>query len=201
MCTRFILIIRSLFLFCVLGVFLLSAEFKTYCDKKHYCYKKYTCEFKSGSITSISFTKKEMTDVAIERLARGRDFNAEYAKKVEAFYPDYSLSFVIDGEHRAVNIKNVIFDGIEAKPSISVFHYPGKQLGEIKDFQIEPPYVNLKLAEIIFPMPVRSVFNMKLSKGLVDKLKAKDKIKITLISIYDKEFVVETDNFIKKYDF
>ncbi|AHH11088.1 hypothetical protein bcCo53_001203 (plasmid) [Borrelia coriaceae] len=200
MCTRFILRMRRVFLLCVLGVFLLSAEFKTYSDNGHYFYKKYTCEFKSGSITSISFTKKEMTDVAIERLSRYYS-NAEHIKRVEAVYPDYTLSFVIDGEHRVVNIKSVIFDGIEAKPSIFEIHYSELQLGEIRDFQIDPPYVNLKLAEIIFPMPVRSVFNVRLRKGLVDKLKAKDKIKITLISIYDKEFVLETDNFIKKYDF
>ncbi|AHH11085.1 hypothetical protein bcCo53_001206 (plasmid) [Borrelia coriaceae] len=198
MCIRSILIRCRVFVFCGLGVFLLSAKFESYCDKMYFCYKKYTCEFKSGSIASISLKREDMTDFYRDSLLGYG--GKSYVKSAEADYPDYTLSFVILNP-RAINIKNVIFDGVEAEPSIFELDYFTKRLLGVKDFQMEPPHVNLKFTEIVFPVPVRSVFTMKFRKPFVDKLKAKDKLKVTLISTYDEEFVVSTDNFIKKYDF
>ncbi|UPA17036.1 hypothetical protein bcCo53_001205 (plasmid) [Borrelia coriaceae] len=200
MCIRFILVIRSVFLFCVLGVFLLSADFKVYSDPDGFFYKKYTCEFDSGSIASISFKKEEMTDVYKKKLAKSKD--DKYVNAFAAGFPNYTLSFVIVGEHRGVNIKEVIFDGVEAKPSI--FHLGKKsdlRFKDIKDFHIGLPDSNAKFIELVFPVPVHNVFNITLRKRFVDKLKAQDKLKITLISTYGKEFVLETENFIRKYDF
>ncbi|ANF34414.1 hypothetical protein A7978_04710 (plasmid) [Borrelia turicatae] len=53
-----------LFSFYVLDVFLLSVDFKTYCDKENfYCYKEYLEEFKSGSIGRIFFRRIDVVGV------------------------------------------------------------------------------------------------------------------------------------------
>ncbi|ANF34416.1 hypothetical protein A7978_04720 (plasmid) [Borrelia turicatae] len=190
------------FSFYVLGVFLLSADVKTYCDGFYFCYKEYLEDFKSGSISHISFRKRDMTEVSREQLrVTIMRANEEYGKAIEAGYPDYSLEFKIVGEHQAVNIKQVIFDGVEAEPSIFHIFEPSWQLAEIKDFQMEPVKANSKLAEVISLVPVSNTFTIRLRKRLVDKLKEKPRIKITLISSYGKKFIIETDNFIREYDF
>ncbi|UPA12658.1 hypothetical protein [Borrelia venezuelensis] len=61
--------------------------------------------------------------------------------------------------------------------------------------------VNKRFLGIIFPVPVSNTFIIYLRKRLVDKILAPSRIKITLVSIYDDEFVVETDNFIKRCNF
>ncbi|AHH11100.1 hypothetical protein bcCo53_001191 (plasmid) [Borrelia coriaceae] len=203
MYVRSVLVVCRVFVFCVLGVFLLSGRFDIYCDRENsFCYKNYAENFKSGSILSIYFEKRDMTDFYVKNLVkRLKVQNEEYLKLIEAGFPEYMLKFVIVGEHRAVNIKKVIFDGVEGEVSIFHLFEPSAQLALIKDFQMGPPDANAAFIELIFPVPVHNVFEMRLKKPFVEKLKAKDKIKITLISTYDKEFVVETDNFIKKYDF
>ncbi|AHH11098.1 hypothetical protein bcCo53_001193 (plasmid) [Borrelia coriaceae] len=191
MCMRLIAVI-----FCV---FLLSANFRTGCDDYNYCHKEYSDEFKSGSISSIHLLKRYLTGLSEADILKAKKEGGHTG--LESGEPDYSLTFVIVGEHRAVNIKEVIFDCVEAKPSIFHFFEPSAQLEWIKDFQMGPPDVNEKFRKLVFPMPVHNVFSMRLRRPFVERLKAQDKFKITLISTYDKEFVLETDNFIKKYDF
>ncbi|ANF34417.1 hypothetical protein A7978_04725 (plasmid) [Borrelia turicatae] len=200
---RFTLIISRIFSFYVLGIFLLSADFKTYCDKENfYCHKEYLEDFKSGSISRILFIKSEIMEAAKINLRETiMKTNEEYGKAIEAGSPDYSLEFKIVGDYRAVNIKQVIFDGVEAEPSIFHLFEPSWQLAEIKDFHMGPSSVNKRFLGVIFPVPVSNTFTIHLRKRLVDKLKERPRIKITLISVYDDEFVIETDNFIKKYDF
>ncbi|UPA17030.1 hypothetical protein bcCo53_001199 (plasmid) [Borrelia coriaceae] len=202
MCIRTVLVMCRVFLLCVLDVFLLSAKFESYCDKQHYCYKKYTFDFKSGSISSISIKREDITDIHRED-ALDFTYGGDYLKLVEKAYPDYSLSFVIDGEHRAIDIKSVVFDGLGVEPLIFEVRGQPWELAEIKDFQMEPPDVNLKFTEVIFPVSVRNVVNMRLKKLFVDKLKANGKIKITLISAYNttyaKEFVLAPSNFKRQY--
>ncbi|AHH14604.1 hypothetical protein BHW_0000700, partial (plasmid) [Borrelia hermsii MTW] len=86
---------------------------------------------------------------------------------------------------------------------VSIFNLyePSAQLASIKDFQMGSPDVNKSFLNLIFPIPVRNTFTIHLRKRLIDKLKSRDKIKITLITHYDKEFVVETENFLKEYEF
>ncbi|AHH04041.1 hypothetical protein BHY_1090 (plasmid) [Borrelia nietonii YOR] len=185
--------------FCVLGVFLLGAKIEQSCENKYFCYRRYSKEFNFGSIKSISFVEMDLLKSRREELKTMR--NEEYRKAIEEGYPDYSLSFEIVGEPRAVNFKSVIFDGVEAEVSIFNLYEPSAQLAGIKDFQMGSPDVNKSFLNLIFPIPVRNTFTIHLRKRLIDKLKSRDKIKITLITHYDKEFVVETDNFLKEYEF
>ncbi|UPA18992.1 hypothetical protein bpuCAU1_001261 (plasmid) [Borrelia puertoricensis] len=208
---RFTLIISRIFLFCVLGVFLLSADFKSYCNREAayiYCYKKYLEEFESGSISRILFIKnrivQETNTYTWEMIMNTDEEDGEPGgggPDSPFYFLYYSLDFNIVGEHRAVNIKQVIFDGVEAEPSIFNLVDPTWQLLGVKDFQIGPSSVNKRFLGVIFPVPVSNTFTIHLKKRLVEKLKEKPKIKITLISVYGDEFIMETDNFIKKYDF
>ncbi|UPA11268.1 hypothetical protein bpSLO_001119 (plasmid) [Borrelia parkeri] len=201
----FVQVISKMFLwfsFYVLGIFLLSADVKTYCDRFYFCYKEYVEDFKSGGISHIYFKKRDMTEVSREELRETiMKANEEYGKAIEAGYPDYSLEFKIVGEHRAVNIKQVIFDGVKAEPSIFHLFEPSWQLAEIKDFQMEQVKADSKLTEVISPVPVSNTFTIRLRKRLVDKLRKQPRVKITLISSYGKKFIMETDNFIREYDF
>ncbi|AHH04032.1 hypothetical protein BHY_1081 (plasmid) [Borrelia nietonii YOR] len=184
-------------LLCLMGVFLLGAEAGSFCENAFSCYKEYSQEFNFGSIKSISFFKKYMTEPYRERLKAGEE---DYKKMMEEIYPMYTLRFVMV-EPRLIDIKSVIFDGVEAE--VSIFEYDGfdERLAKVKDFQMEAPGMDNKFAEFIFPIPVHNTFTIHLKKRFIDKLKARDKIKITLITHYDKEFVLETDNFIRKYEF
>ncbi|AHF45627.1 hypothetical protein [Borrelia parkeri] len=198
---RFYLIMCRIFLFYVLGVFLISASDKveSYCERDYFCYKRYSESFKSGSISRISFWEEDITESVKERVRTTTD--KEYKKVMEEGYPAYFLEFNIVGEHRAINVKQVLFDGIKAEASIFHLYEPSWQLSTIKDFQMGPADANFEFTKLIFPIPVNNTFTISLRRGLVDKLKAQTRIKITLISTYDKKFVVETDNFIKKYGF
>ncbi|AHH14601.1 hypothetical protein, partial [Borrelia hermsii] len=86
---------------------------------------------------------------------------------------------------------------------VSIFNLyePSVQLVRIKDFQMGSPDANKRFLEIIFPSPVHNTFTISLRRGFIDKLKSRDKIKITLITHYDKEFVLDTENFLKEYEF
>ncbi|AMR75959.1 hypothetical protein [Borrelia hermsii] len=187
------------FQFYVLGVFLLGAKLESSCESKYFCSKRYSEEFKSGSIRSISFKRGDLSKSYREEIKTMR--NEEYRKAIEEGYPAYYLEFEIVSEPRAINFKKVIFDGAEAEVSIFDLYEPSAQLASIKDFQMGEPDVNKRFLNLIFPIPVHNTFTIVLKKRFIDKLKKRDKIKITLTSHYDKEFVFETYNFIKKYGF
>ncbi|WP_330730255.1 hypothetical protein [Borrelia turicatae] len=170
----------------------------------YYCDIEYAEEFKSGSIKSISFIKTEMTEDGKESFRNGAMNDEEresMEKEIQEGYPRYSLKFSIVGEYRIININQVLFDGIKAEPSILKIVNSGKQLAEIKDFQMGPVDSAKRFLGVIFPVPVSNTFIINLKKELVDKLREQPRIKITLISVYGDEFVIETFNFIKKYNF
>ncbi|AHH12965.1 hypothetical protein BHO_0000101 (plasmid) [Borrelia hermsii YBT] len=184
-------------LLCLMGIFLLGAEVKSYCENEFSCYRQYSVKFDFGSIKRIFLVKKDMTEPYKKRLKRSRD---DYKKMMEEIYPIYFLDFVMV-EPRLIDIKSVIFDGVEAE--VTTFELKGsdEELARIKDFHMGTSDMDDKFVEFIFPMPVRNTFSIILNKRFIEKLKARDKIKVTLITHYDKEFVVETDNFIRKYEF
>ncbi|WP_025406915.1 hypothetical protein [Borrelia hermsii] len=199
MLTQVAQIMCQVFLFYVLGVFLLGAKIEPSCENKYFCYRRYSEEFNSGSIRSISFVGSDLLKSRREKINAMND--GKYKRAMLKGYPAYFLSFEIVGEPRAINFKKVIFDGVEAEASVFYLYAPNLQLASIKDFQMGSPDANKRFLEIIFPVPVRNTFTISLRRGLIDKLKARDRLKITLITHYDKEFVVETDNFLKKYEF
>ncbi|UPA12659.1 hypothetical protein [Borrelia venezuelensis] len=133
---RFPFIMCRIFLFYVLGIFLLSADFKTYCDKENfYCHKEYVEDFKSGSISRILFIKSEIMEAAKINLRETiMKTNEEYGKAIEAGSSDYSLKFKIVGDYRAVNIRQVVFDEVEADPSVFHLYKPSWQLAEVIRF-------------------------------------------------------------------
>ncbi|AHH08967.1 hypothetical protein baBA2_000962 (plasmid) [Borrelia anserina] len=198
--TRLITIMCHMFLFYVLIIFLISANVESYCENNFFCYKRYSKEFKSGSISRISFWEQSMTKVAKEQI-KSDPYKGDYTKAILEGYPAYFLKFTIAGECRAVNIKSIVFDGAEAEVSVFELYEPSAQLATIKDFQMGDPRFNEKFLKILFPVPVHNTFTIALRRRFVDKLKNLDRIKVTLTSHYDKEFVLETDNFIKNHGF
>ncbi|WAZ85731.1 hypothetical protein [Borrelia miyamotoi] len=183
----------------MLSIFLLSSGFRSHCNRT-FCYKEYDQEFDSGSsIKSISFKKQEITDKGIEQVKR--EYAGSYLDSILGGYPSYYLDFVIVDENRAIDFKNVIFDGVEAEISVFTLFEPSAQLVEIKDFQMGPFNGIPKLLNLVFPFPVINTFSISLRERFIDKLKQKDRLKITLISYDDRKFVLEMDNFIKEYDF
>ncbi|AHH05472.1 hypothetical protein CNO14_04505 (plasmid) [Borrelia miyamotoi] len=195
---KFTMIVCKITIFYMLGTFVLSASFNSYCDST-FCYKEYDQEFDSGSIKSISFKKQEITDKGIEQAKR--EYSGSYLDSILGGYPSYDLDFVIVDENRAIDFKNVIFDGVEAEISVFTLNERSAQLVEIKDFQMGPFGGLPKLLNFIFPFPVINTFSISLRERFIDKLKQKDRLKITLVSYDDRKFVLEMDNFIKKYDF
>ncbi|AHH12963.1 hypothetical protein BHO_0000100 (plasmid) [Borrelia hermsii YBT] len=188
-----------LYLLCLMGIFLLGAALEPFCENEYVCIKEYSQEFNFGGIRRIVFAEKVLSESYKEKLKTA--YYDRSRKEIEESYPDYYLSFEIVGEPRAINFKSVIFDGVEAEVSIFSLYDHSAQLAGIKDFQMGKPDVNPNFLKVIFPIPVHNTFTIHLRRRFVDKLKARDKIKIALTTHYDKEFVVETDNFIRKYEF
>ncbi|WP_025400328.1 hypothetical protein [Borrelia hermsii] len=196
--------------FCMLSVFLLGAEIESFCEGGYFCYRRYSKEFGSGSIKSISFLESDMTE-SYRKEIKTRAYSKEYIKSVEEGYPAYYLKFEIVDGPRAINFKSVVFDGVEAEVSIFNLSDPSVQLVKIKDFQMGDFKmgdfkmgdfdVNVGFLQHTFPVPVHNTFTISLRRRFIDKLKARDRLKITLTSHYDKEFVLETENFLKKYGF
>ncbi|WP_040123412.1 hypothetical protein [Borrelia hermsii] len=182
---------------CLIGVFLLGANAESSCESESYCRREYSKEFNFGSIRRIIFMKESLSESYKEEINAMRD--ERFKNVMLKGYPAYYLSFEIVGEPRAINFKKVIFDGVEAEVSIFNLYEPNFELARIKDFQMGRPDVNPKFLNLIFPAPVRNTFTIVLKQRFIDKLKAKDRLKITLITHYDKEFVLETDNFIREY--
>ncbi|WP_025406917.1 hypothetical protein [Borrelia hermsii] len=186
--------------FYALGVFLLGAKLESFCEGEYFCYRRYSEEFNFGSIKSISFLESDMTKSYREEI-KTRAYSEEYIKSVEEGYPAYYLEFrVVDGS-RAINFKKVIFDGVEAEVSVFNLSDPSVQLAGIKDFQMGDFDVNIGFLRHTFSVPVHNTFTISLRKRFIDRLKVRDRLKITLTSHYGKEFVLETDNFLKKYGF
>ncbi|AMR75937.1 hypothetical protein A0V01_04820 (plasmid) [Borrelia hermsii] len=97
-------------LLCWMGVFLLVAEAGSFCENAISCYSEYSQEFNFGGIKRIVLIKKEMSGPYKERLKRIED---DYTKMLEEIYPIYFLDFVMV-EPRLIDIKSVVFDGVEA---------------------------------------------------------------------------------------
>ncbi|AHH12948.1 hypothetical protein BHO_0001600 (plasmid) [Borrelia hermsii YBT] len=186
-------------LLCLICVFLLGVKLESSCRGDFYCNREYSQEFNFGSIRRIVFTEEDLADSFREKIKRMSD--GEYKSAMLKGYPSYYLKFEIVGEPRAVNFKKVIFDGVKAEVSIFNLYEPNFEFARIKDFQMGNPDVNPKFLKVIFPTPVRNTFIITLSRRFVDKLKARDRLKIALTTHYDKEFILETDNFIRKYEF
>ncbi|UPA09873.1 hypothetical protein bhYOR_001184 (plasmid) [Borrelia nietonii YOR] len=190
-------VICRLCLLCLIGVFLLGAKAGSSCESEGYCRREYSKEFNFGSIRRIIFMEESLSEAYKAEITVMSD--ERFKSVMLKGYPAYYLSFEIVGEPRAINFKKVIFDGVEAEVSIFHLDEPNFELARIKDFQMGRPDVNPKFLNLIFPVPVRNTFTIVLKKRFIDKLKARDRLKITLITHYDKEFVLETDNFIKEY--
>ncbi|AHH04029.1 hypothetical protein BHY_1078 (plasmid) [Borrelia nietonii YOR] len=184
-------------LLCLMGVFLLGAEAGSFCENAFSCYSEYSQEFDFGGIKRIVLIKEYMTESYKERLKAGEE---DYKKMMEEIYPMYTLMFVMV-EPRLIDIKSVIFDGVEAEVTTFKLKGSDEELTRIKDFHMRAPGMDNKFLKVIFPIPVHNTFSLILNKRFIEKLKKRDKIKITLTTHYDKEFVVETDNFIRKYEF
>ncbi|AMR75957.1 hypothetical protein [Borrelia hermsii] len=192
-------VICRLCLLCLIGVFLLGVKLESSCRDDSYCNREYSKEFNFGSIRRIVFTEEDLAGSFREKIKRMSD--GGYKSAMLKGYPSYYLKFEIVDGPRAVNFKKVIFDGVEAEVSIFHLYEPNSEFAMIKDFQMGRPDENPKFLKVIFPTPVYNTFIITLSRRFVDKLKARDRLKITLTTHYDKEFVLETDNFIRKYEF
>ncbi|WP_445436448.1 hypothetical protein [Candidatus Borreliella tachyglossi] len=189
-------LVRILVFINVSGLFLLSACALESCNK-YFCRKEYRYEFGSGSVKRVLFRKltwRTKPDFST--------YEKSYQELIKNAYPAYELEFVIVDGKKMIDFTNVIFDGVDAQPSIFYLYEPSAQLETIKDFQINPvTEYQRPLFDIIFPVEVVNTFVVNLRQRLIDRLKAQDKLKFTLISHDHKEYVVQLPNFLKEYDF
>ncbi|AYE36814.1 hypothetical protein DB313_04765 (plasmid) [Borrelia turcica IST7] len=194
---RFVSIIFRMLLLCASSLSLLSAGVLESCGE-YVCSKTYEQKFGDDSrIRSVLFQRE-----ILKKDSEGYLSSEEsYRKALDESFPYYHFKFTILGEKRMLNFKNVIFDGVEAEMSMFDITEPSVQLARIKDFHIEPVENNKKLLGLLFPVEVRNNLVVYLRREFVDKLKQKDKLKITLIAHDDSEYVVEMSNILKEYDF
>nr|WKT13957.1 hypothetical protein LKV13_04920 [Borrelia sp. BU AG58] len=194
---RLILMILQVLLICFSGLSYLSAGVLESCNE-YFCSRTYEKKLgRNSGIGSILFQKEVLKKDDQDFL----NYEESYKKMLQESFPSHRLEFKILGEKRMLNIKNVIFDGLEAEMSMFDMTERSAQLANIKDFHIEPVDNNRKLLDIVFPVEVENTLIVYLRGEFVDKLKQKDRLKFTLIAHDDSEYEVEVSNFLKEYDF
>ncbi|ACO38225.1 conserved hypothetical protein (plasmid) [Borreliella burgdorferi 29805] len=212
-CIKYIILtmLIGLLIFCcatfvwLIGIFY-SNNFK---EERHYsispidsvimrkCYFK---EFKSGLIKSVFFKK---LDVNVNS-KNFKELNKVDKQNLLNSYPSYHMEFVVVDNGFLMNFKNVIFNGIDDAKLYDQrdMVYGGFRYSKKAYFQIIGNYdVKLNKMKQYTPAIVVNVFKININDALFNSLLKQKTLKVTLISHNNKEYILQTNNFLSKYNF
>ncbi|WP_236840925.1 hypothetical protein [Borreliella turdi] len=162
------------------------------------CYFK---KFASGNVKSVFFKKLDVNvySESFKRLDEGGG-----KRNLTDFYPSYYMEFVVIDNGFLMNFQNVIFDGINAKiyNQYHMVNQEGFKSSRVAYSQIDSgSNVNYKKKMGQYSVRVVNVFKISINTTLFNFLLKRKTLKITLITDDNKEYNLETDNFLLKYDF
>ncbi|WP_420025579.1 virulence-associated protein BptA (plasmid) [Borreliella yangtzensis] len=161
----------------------------------------YTYLFQDGNLKELVFIKSEFMDPELED---GKNMNINKVGYLidayRAMNPSYKFDFIIH-DNKILGFKSVIFEGFEdAQVSRHENNLPSEKWQQLKDFNIGDPNINEKFFHLKFPFTVKNTLRVTLSKGFFNKIKKLKQLKIVLISNEDKEYKIDIENFLLKYN-
>ncbi|ACK74188.1 virulence-associated protein BptA [Borreliella burgdorferi] len=159
----------------------------------------YTHLFKDSNLKELVFIKSQLIIPELEHKEMMKS-TGYYADTYRALSTVYKFDFKVH-ENKILGFKSVIFEGFEdAKVSKHENNLPSEKWQQLKDFNIGDPNINEKFFHLEFPFVVKNTLRVTISKGFFKKIKKLKRLKIILISNEDREYKIDIENFLPKYN-
>ncbi|WP_418453961.1 virulence-associated protein BptA [Borreliella lusitaniae] len=159
----------------------------------------YTYLFKDGNLKELVFRKSKAIVPEFEH----KDSMNRTGYPIDAYRamnPGYKFDFIVY-DNKILGFKNVIFEGFEdAQVSRYENNLPSEKWQQLKDFNIGDPNINEKFFHLKFPFVVKNTLRVTISKRFFKKIKKLKRLKIVLISNEDREYKIDIENFLLKYE-
>ncbi|XOU12915.1 virulence-associated protein BptA (plasmid) [Borreliella americana] len=159
----------------------------------------YTYPFKDSNLKELVFIKSQLIIPELEHkeMIKATGYRADSYRALSTVY---KFDFKVH-DNKILGFKSVIFEGFEdAKVSKHENNLPSEKWQQLKDFNIGDPNVNEKFFHLKFPFVVKNTLRVTLSKRFFKKIKKLKRLKIILISNEDREYKIDIENFLPKYN-
>ncbi|ABH02528.1 protein BptA (plasmid) [Borreliella afzelii PKo] len=160
----------------------------------------YTYLFKDGNLKELVFIKSEIMSPEIDEYKKNINLTGYLIDSYRALYPGYKFDFTVH-DNKIIGFKSVIFEGLEdAQVSRHENNLPSEKWQQLKDYNIGDPNINEKFFNLKFPFVVKNTLRVTLSKRFFKKIKKLKRLKIVLITNEDREYKINIENFLPKYN-
>ncbi|WP_373588957.1 virulence-associated protein BptA [Borreliella afzelii] len=160
----------------------------------------YTYLFKDGNLKELVFIKSEVMSPEIDEYKKNINLTGYLIDSYRALYPGYKFDFTVH-DNKIIGFKSVIFEGLEdAQVSRHENNLPSEKWQQLKDYNIGDPNINEKFFNLKFPFVVKNTLRVTLSKRFFKKIKKLKRLKIVLITNEDREYKINIENFLPKYN-
>ncbi|ACJ73450.1 BptA protein (plasmid) [Borreliella afzelii ACA-1] len=160
----------------------------------------YTYLFKDGNLKELVFIKSEIMSPEIDEYKKNINLTGYLIDSYRALYPGYKFDFTVH-DNKIIGFKSVIFEGLEdSQVSRHENNLPSEKWQQLKDYNIGDPNINEKFFNLKFPFVVKNTLRVTLSKRFFKKIKKLKRLKIVLITNEDREYKIDIENFLPKYN-
>lgn len=160
----------------------------------------YTYLFKDGNLKELVFIKSEVMSPEIDEYKKNINLTGYLIDSYRALYPGYKFDFTVH-DNKIIGFKSVIFEGLEdVQVSRHENNLPSEKWQQLKDYNIGDPNINEKFFNLKFPFVVKNTLRVTLSKRFFKKIKKLKRLKIVLITNEDREYKIDIENFLPKYN-
>ncbi|WP_373584887.1 virulence-associated protein BptA [Borreliella afzelii] len=160
----------------------------------------YTYLFKDGNLKELVFIKSEIMSPEIDEYKKNINLTGYLIDSYRALYPGYKFDFTVH-DNKIIGFKSVIFEGLEdSQVSRHENNLPSEKWQQLKDYNIGDPNINEKFFNLKFPFVVKNTLRVTLSKRFFKKIKKLKRLKIVLITNEDREYKINIENFLPKYN-
>ncbi|ACO38369.1 conserved hypothetical protein (plasmid) [Borreliella burgdorferi 29805] len=159
----------------------------------------YTYLFKDSNLKELVFIKSQLIipELKHKKMMKATGYLADAYRALSTVY---KFDFKVH-DNKILGFKSVIFEGFEdAKVSKHENNLPSEKWQQLKDFNIGNPNVNEKFFHLQFPFIVKNTLRVTISKRFFKKIKKLKRLKIMLISNEDREYKIDIENFLPKYN-
>lgn len=155
--------------------------------------------FKDGNLKELVFIK---SDFKLSKSEHEKNMNGTgyLPDAYRAMRPGYKFDFIVH-DNKILGFKSVIFEGFEdVQVSRHENSMPSEKWQKLKDYNIGDPNANEKFFHLKFPFVVKNTLSVTISKRFFKKIKKLKRLKIILISNEDREYKIDIENFLLKYN-
>ncbi|QFI15034.1 virulence-associated protein BptA (plasmid) [Borrelia sp. CA_690] len=159
----------------------------------------YTYPLKKDNLKKLVFIKSQLIvpELEHEKMMGGTGYLVDAYRALNTVY---KFDFKVH-DNKILGFKSVIFEGFEdAEVSKHENDLPSEKWQQLKDFNIGDPNINKKFFHLKFPFLVKNTLQVTLSKRFFNKIKKLERLKIVLISNEDREYKIDIENFLLKYN-